>query len=252
MTHRQHRDDVVGIAAGDVTLTEVDGCAEALVAQHHTLRVAGGTGSIVDDVQLLVVIGGIIDLRSIETVGELGIETFVEGGVGFHQDVVLTPEGHEVAKADDVADVGHLADVQLLVSLRVGEEDHAVGMIGKALDCLGEEVGEERDDHGLVRRDREERNSPVGGVLAAECYLVTFLDTGSLESEVDALDLSGEFTEGVLLPVVVAYCKFLPPFGHGLLQFAEVMFGSGSLRSFVHNPKLKVFAKVESKRGSRN
>ena len=107
-------------------------------------------------------------------------------------------------------------------------------MVGKALDCLRQEVCKQGNYYGFVGRDGQEGYRPVCGVLSAKGDLVAFLDADGLESNVDAFHLAGEFAEGVLLAVIVAYCKAFPVGGHCLLQFAKVMFGSGSRRSFVH------------------
>ena len=41
MSHRKHGDDIVVVVAGNVALAEIDGGAEALVAEHDSLGVAG-------------------------------------------------------------------------------------------------------------------------------------------------------------------------------------------------------------------
>ena len=68
MGHRQHGNHLVGRVGRNVFLTEFHIGTQALVAQHHTLRSTGCAGCVVDDGEVLVVVGRVTYILPFETV----------------------------------------------------------------------------------------------------------------------------------------------------------------------------------------
>ena len=77
MAHGKHAYDAVLVAVGNKPVTVVNGSREAFVAEHYTLRGAGGAGSIIDNGKVFGIVGRIVHVLGSETFGIFFIKEFV-------------------------------------------------------------------------------------------------------------------------------------------------------------------------------
>ncbi len=226
MGHREHRHHLV--AGRHVALAEVHVGAEIPVGQHDALRVAGGTGSIVDRGQVVPVVGREDDVIRAVAVGPFGGEERVHLVVGGGDLVVRGVEQLPVVDIDDKPDSRHLGGVELLELVLVGKEGDALGVIHQEGGAVGREVGQQRHDHGLVGVDGEVGHTPGGAVAGPQGDLLALLDAQLLEDQVELLDLRGHLAVGEGLAADGVEGGLVPILLRRLLQALQVV------RIFLH------------------
>jgi hypothetical protein len=77
MSHGKHAYYVLAMLVGKIPVAIIYGGREAFVAEHYTLRGAGGAGSIIDNGKVFGIVGRIVHVLGSETFGIFFIKEFV-------------------------------------------------------------------------------------------------------------------------------------------------------------------------------
>ena len=231
MGHRKHRHHLV--AGGNVALAVVHVGAEVPVGEHDALRVAGGTGGIVDRGEVIPVVGREDDVVRSEAFRVLRCEELVPMGHGVGDLLVAAQEHVPVVHVEDDLQVGHLLGIHVLPAAGVREEGHAVGMVHQAHHALGLEIRQDGDDDSLVCIDGQIGEAPAGAVVGVEGDLVTFLETGFFENDVETGDGGRHLRIGQTFTADGVERGFVPILaGGGLQSFQIVRIGTHSSLNF--------------------
>ncbi len=137
--------------------------------------------------------------------------------------IVRRPERLPGIHVDDQLEKRHLRDVELLPFGLVGEQGDALGMVDQVVDAVRREVGQDRNDHGLIGVDGQVGHAPAGTVLRADSDLVAFLEAELLEDEMELLDLRGHLGVVERLAADVVEGRLVPEFPGCILQSLQVV-----------------------------
>ena len=95
-----------------------------------------------------------------------------------------------------------------------------VRQIGRA---FRREIGQDRDDDGLIGVDGQVSHAPARTVTGTEGDLFTFLNTGFTEKDVEAEDIAGHVGIGERLTADVVQGRLVPELPCGSLKPLKIM-----------------------------
>ena len=221
MGHREHGHHLV--TGGNVALAVVHNGAEVPVGEHDTLRVARGTGGVVDRGKVVPVVGREVDVVRAEAFRILLGEEFVpmRDGVG---DLLVAAQEHVPGiHVEDHLQGGHLLRVHLRPLVLVREQGDAVRVVHQAHHALGRKVREDGDDYGLICIDGHVGEAPAGAVAGVEGDLVTFLEAGFFENDVETRDRRSHLRIGQAFAADRVEGRFVPVLPGGVLKPLQVV-----------------------------
>ena len=133
-------------------------------------------------------------------------------------------EAAVVLHVDGSLEHRHLLGIEILPQRLVGEEQHAVGVMGEGADAAGVEVGQQGHCHTFVHVDVPEGDGPPCTVGGADGNLVALADAGIVEEYAELLCLGGHVGIGERRALIVAECVLAPLLSDGVLELFQVMF----------------------------
>ena len=164
MGHRKHRYHPLVLIGRPVDLAELDCRAEVPVSQHHTFRVSSGSGCVINNRQVVPVVGRIDHIFRTEAIRIFLSEQVVDivpnaydGRISAIQDLQVIHIHHE-------PDSRGLGQIQLVKLVSVRQKGHTVRMIQQEFHVLRCEIREDRHNYSLESVDGEIRHAPTGAV----------------------------------------------------------------------------------------
>ena len=186
--HRQHGDHPLVLVSRPVDLAELDRGTEVPVSQHNTLWIAGRAGGVIDDCQIVPVVGRIDHILGSETVGILFGEKIVNIVPYSFYRWIRAIEDFQIVNIHRETNPRSLGKIKLVELIPICQEGDTVRMIKQELDILRGEVSQNRHHHGLVGVHCQVRHAPAGAVPGPESYVLPFLEAYCLKEQVELGD----------------------------------------------------------------
>ena len=224
MGHGEHGDHVVVGGDGHPAVAEVYHRAHVATGQHDTLGVACRAGGIVDDGQLVHVVGGVIDVGGAEAVGIFGCESLFHAVVSSLHGVIGCIEQVPFLDVHRKAQARHRSGIHLGPLGSRGEQADALGVVHKVADAVGGEIEQDGYGYRTIGIYGQEHHAPAGAVVGADRHLVVLgIDAGGLHEDAELLDAGGHVTKAVALATYVVQGLLVPEFADRILQTGNVV-----------------------------
>ena len=210
MSHWEHRNYAVRVGCRYVPDSEVDGGAERLIGEHNSLGSAGGSGSVVDNGEVLPVVGRIVYVLATEPVRISGGKVIVHRSKSLCYGIVGAPQKRVVLVADCSLQSRDSGLVHLGPGLLVDKQQLALGVMHEGTDAFRGKFCQERHHDGPVTVNGKERYRPTCRVGGAESDLVTLLQTDLFKENSELGYIGCQVSKTKLLAVPVAYGGLVP------------------------------------------
>ena len=199
-------------------MRKLDVGIESPVRNHHALREAGSTGSIIDDgqlVRLVLIIGNIVGGESVGVQGGECLRQVVTHVLKVLRTRIKVLEGIHL---DDDVQSRHLGLGQAFPKDFVHEENLGFGVVHEIMDIAWLEFVQDGYGNRAVCQCGEEAYSPVGLVARADGDFVALLEAAFLESYMQVLDTLGNCLVSQGYTMVVGERRALPILLETLLE----------------------------------
>ena len=194
---------------------------QAAVGQHYAFRVAGRTGSIVDDGQLFGLVFVVIDVFLAEVLGEFLAEHLVEVLAGVSNPFVARYQQGEVGHHEDAFQQRHGAFIEVFPYLVAYEKELGFGVVHDVVHIVGLELVKNGHNDCAIRQRGEESHSPVRTVTAADSDFIAFLDAARFKNDMQLFYFAGYILVLQGCPFIVGQGVQVPVFLYTVLYIGD-------------------------------
>ena len=142
---------------------------------------------------------------------------------GFADGLVAAGQQLPCIHVEDGLEGRHLIEIHQFPLFRVGEQGDAVGMVHQAGHAVRLEVGQDRDDDGLIGIDGKVGEAPAGAVAGAEADLVALLEPGLFEDDMETGDVGRHLGIGEGFAADGVEGRLVPVLARRVLQALEIV-----------------------------
>ena len=123
-----------------------------------------------------------------------------------------------VGVGEDTFEAWHLLGIEFRPYLVSHEKKLRARVVHYIVNLLGMELMQDRHCHGTIRQRSHESNAPTGCVAAADGHLVTMLDAGGFEDNMQFLNDAGYIFVLVGVGAIVCHRRQIPVVVNTLLN----------------------------------